>query len=41
MTPISKILRKLGIFGRDARFHRELEEEMEFHREQKEKELRD
>jgi macrolide transport system ATP-binding/permease protein len=41
MTPISKILRKLGIFGRDARFHRDLEEEMEFHREQKEKELRD
>ena len=41
MTPISRILRKLGILGRDARFHRELEEEMKFHREQREKELRE
>ncbi len=41
MTSISKILRKLGIFGRDARFHRDLEDEMAFHREQREKELRD
>jgi len=40
MKPISRILRKLGIFGRSERFHGELEEEMEFHREQKEKELR-
>ena len=41
MTPISKILRKLGIFGRGERFHGELEEEMEFHRGEKERELRD
>ncbi|HEY0701711.1 MAG TPA: ABC transporter permease [Candidatus Acidoferrales bacterium] len=41
MKRISEIFRKLGIFGRDARFHRELEEEMAFHREQKENELRE
>src|ERR1700734_2072917 len=41
MTPISKILRKGGIFGGGERFHGELEEEMEFHREEKEREMRD
>lgn len=33
--------KKLGIFARGDNFHRDLEEEMEFHRQQKEKELRD
>src|ERR1700677_200397 len=41
MTPIGRILRKLGIFGRGERFHGELEEEMEFHRGEKEREMRD
>lgn len=41
MTPISKILRKLAIFARGDNFHGDLEEEMEFHRQQKEKELRE
>ena len=41
MTPISKILRKLAIFARGDNFHGDLEEEMEFHRQQKEKEMRD
>jgi macrolide transport system ATP-binding/permease protein len=41
MTPIIRIWKKLRIFGRQDKFHNDLEEEMEFHREQKEKELRE
>jgi macrolide transport system ATP-binding/permease protein len=41
MISITRILRKLRIFGQRDGFHADLEEEMEFHRDQKEKELRD
>ncbi len=40
MEPLGRFFRKLRIFVRRETFHRELEEEMVFHREENEKELR-
>src|SRR5271168_3421724 len=41
MDPIARFFKKLGTLLRRERFSSELEEEMSFHREQKEKELRE
>ena len=40
MNPLSRFFKKLGTLLRRERFNNELEEEMSFHREQKEEELR-
>src|SRR3979490_757768 len=41
MDPIARFFKKAGMLLRREKFNSELEEEMSFHREQKEKELRD
>ena len=41
MDSISRFFKKIGMLLRREKFNSELEEEMAFHREQKEKELRE